>query len=235
VNSDPVLLRDIFSDLPYQGPDYAPPYDSPIEDHFSKRIVTLLPTDAEWLPQFEVETQCGTYRIDFVAKIGKRTIGFECDGKEHHAGEIDRERDKWRDALMMGTGKVNAIYRIPGSRIFYQPDRVIYLISCGEPGLLSERGEKILSNAVKPDVISIERFESASFLQYRWYPDSLAHLTDDHDTFDQAWQSMTLRLDYYTDRRFDGNEPEWSGMVRFARRHTGKTLKQIIQLQPFRR
>jgi very-short-patch-repair endonuclease len=234
LNSAPTLLRDVLRELPYQGPDYAPPYDSPIEDEFAKRIVTLLPSSAEWIPQFEIATQCGTYRIDFVCKFGKRTIGFECDGKKHHAGEVERERDRWRDALMMGTGKVNAIYRIPGSRIFYQPDRVIYLISRGEPSLLSERGEKIVTSVVRPDVISVERFESASFLQYRWYPDSLAHLSDDQDTFEQAWTSVTIRIDYYTDRRFYDNEPEWSHMMRFARQHKGKTLKQIIQLRPFR-
>jgi very-short-patch-repair endonuclease len=234
MKADPVLLRDILPSLPYLGPAYHPPCESRIEDEFEKRMVNCVAANAEWLPQFEVTTQCSNYRIDFVCRTGGRTIGFECDGKEHHAKEPDREHDRWRDALIMGTGKVNAIYRVPGFQIAHHFWRVLHLISYSEPGLLCERGRDNVTAMTRNDVVSIERFESASFITYRWYPDRLAHLSDDQDTFEQAWVPMTLRLDYYTDRRFDGQEPEWLHMARFARQHRGKTLKQIIQLRPFR-
>jgi hypothetical protein len=82
-------------------------------------------------------------------------------------------------------------------------------------------------------MISVDRFESVSFLEYRWYPEKLAHLLDDQDTVEQASRLVSMRITKSTDRRFDGREPEWSRKARFARRHRGKSLAEIMHLYPF--
>jgi len=59
---------------------YSPPYDSPLEDDFAYNIFKLFDIDVRIIPQFEVKTICGTFRIDFVAETSSGLIGFECDG-----------------------------------------------------------------------------------------------------------------------------------------------------------
>jgi hypothetical protein len=214
---------------PLTSPDYDPPYDSPIEDLFAWHLIKYLPPHATLVPQVEVTTQCGTYRIDFVCTSGGRTVGFECDGQKYH----DEVKDEWRDALIMGTHRVNAVYRIAGRNIFHQIERSLYLIGRDEPNLFGERGRIQLRILGEADMIGVDRFEDVSFLGYRWFPERLAHLLDDQDLIEQASRDVTLRLTKSTDRRFYGREPEWLRKVRFARLHRGKTLSEIIQLYPY--
>jgi very-short-patch-repair endonuclease len=123
-----------------QWPTYEPPYDSPIEDIFAYHLDKYLPPDAIVNRQVEVTTQCGTFRIDFVCDAGERTVAFECDGAQYH----DKARDEWRDALIMASGRVNALYRIMGQHILHQIDRAMYLISRSERNLFSARGRRNL-------------------------------------------------------------------------------------------
>lgn len=209
-----------------RGPAYEPPYDSPIEDIFAWELVKFLPEDADLRPQVKVETQCETYRIDFVCKSGGWTVGFECDGQGFH----DEERDEWRDALIMGTGRVNAIYRIRGRSIFHQIGRALYLVSLYEDKIFSDRGctnLKLLGNA---ELLSVSRFENRGFLEYLWYPEVLAHLLDDQDSHEQARRPAFLSIAVSTDRRFEGRDPSWCNKARFARRHKGKSLDEIMHL-----
>ncbi len=214
---------------PPSCPSYEPPYDSPIEDSFAWHIVKYLPPNATLTPQVEVATQCGTYRIDFVCTSGGRTVGFECDGQKYH----DEARDEWRDALILGTRRVNAIFRITGRSIFNQIERTLYLVSRCERSLFSQRGCTNLRILGEADMLKVDRFEDVSFLEYRWYPQSLAHHLDDQDLTEQASRSVTLRLSKSTDRPFYGREPEWCRMVRFARLHKGKSLGEIMRLYPY--
>ena len=214
---------------PVSWPTYEPPYDSPIEDAFAYQLAKYLATGAAVERQVEVTTQCGTYRIDFVCTSEGRAVGFECDGHDYH----DEARDEWRDALIMGTGRVNAIYRITGRNIFHQVDRALYLVSRCEGTLFSERGRTNLRILGEADIVSIDRFEDTSFLEYRWYPERLAHLLDDQDSAKQASRPVVLRITNCTDRRFFGREPEWTRKVRFARRHRGKSLAEIMQRYSF--
>jgi very-short-patch-repair endonuclease len=207
-------------------PTYEPPYDSPIEDIFAWEIVKYLHEDAEFHPQFEVKTQCGPYWIDFVCISGGRTIGFECDGQGYH----DEARDEWRDALIMETRRVNAIYRIRGRNIFHQIGRAFYLVSGYEKNLFSDRGSTNLKILGEADLLSVSRVENMASLEYRWYPEMLEHLLDDQDSYNQAWLPMFLSIAVRTDRFFQGCEPSWSHKARFARHHQGKSLAEIMRL-----
>lgn len=87
--------------------------------------------------QVEVETICGTFRLDFVT-FGQNTfrVAFECDGKDFH----NEARDEWRDAMILGSGEVDIIYRFRGSDLMYHMEDIIYAVAQWEPELFSQRG-----------------------------------------------------------------------------------------------
>lgn len=114
---------------------YNPPYDSPLEDDFAYNIFKYFDKSVEIIPQFEVKTICGTFRIDFVARTGSGLIGFECDGKDFH----DQSRDEWRDAMIMGTKTIASIYRLRGADIYYRIEDILYIVSLWNPELFDSR------------------------------------------------------------------------------------------------
>ncbi len=116
---------------------YSPPYDSPIEDLFAYNAIKYLADDVELTTQVPINTICGRFVLDFVAvspTAGK--IAIECDGKEFH----EESRDEWRDAMILGCGFVDVIYRLRGSDIHYHIEDLLYLISRRDPNVISERG-----------------------------------------------------------------------------------------------
>jgi hypothetical protein len=110
--------------------------ESPLEEDFAYHLTKYLDTTISLIPQHEVSTICGTFRIDFVAQGPAGLIGFECDGKDFH----ERDRDEWRDAMILGTKSVDAIYRLRGSDIYYHIEDIIYIIARWNTELFSQRG-----------------------------------------------------------------------------------------------
>lgn len=120
-------------------PFYDPPYDSPLEDLFAWHIVKYLGSGVQFDKQVEAQTNCGTFRIDFVAVAGSLRIGFECDGQEFH-GRFGSWRDEWRDAAILALGSVQAIYRFRGKDLTYHMEDCLSVAAKCDPGLFSDRG-----------------------------------------------------------------------------------------------
>lgn len=213
---------------PLPGPIYDPPYDSPIEDIFAENLVKYLSENVRLDRQVEVSTEFGDFVLDFVCTAADRSVAFECDGRDYH----DAERDEWRDAFIMATRTVSSIWRISGKNIFWQLERSLYLVSRDEPSLFGERGRINLRILGEVDVVSVGRHEKASLLEFRRYPERLAHFLDDQDLKDRASCPDALRIRKTTDRRFSAGEPEWKRKVRFARHHRGKSIARIMELYP---
>src|SRR5262245_54692335 len=121
-------------------PTYRPPYDSPIEDLFAQAIVKRLHPDADFIPQYEVETIAGRFRLDFVALHAGRRVGFECDGAYFH----HNKPDEWRDAAILGDNLLDSIFRLRGADIHNHVDTCLHLIALREPVIFSERGRQNL-------------------------------------------------------------------------------------------
>lgn len=151
-------------------PIYLPPYDSPIEDAFAYHAVKYLSETVWFRPQWEVQTICGRFVVDFVVELqGGYRVGFECDGKEFH----DDARDEWRDAMILGGDFLDAIYRLRGSDITHHINDLLFIVSLCEPQLFSERGCLNLRSIASEDVqkicvdpvetrISMSAFEESS-------------------------------------------------------------------------
>ncbi len=128
-------------------PLFDPPYDSPIEEAFAWAITKHLHPDVRFDKQVEQVTLLGTFRVDFVAYYDQVAVGFECDGEEFH----EPFRDECRDAMILGDGLLDAIYRIRGKDIHHHVDDCLYLMSRWDPKLFSVRAHVNLKNLSTQD------------------------------------------------------------------------------------
>ena len=119
------------------GPAFDPPYDSPIEELLAQNALKYLAEDCRFQKQVEVPTNWGTFRLDFLIERRGQRIGVECDGRDFH----DEYRDEWRDALILGTGAVDVMYRLRGCDLVYHIEDILFLMSGADPMLFSERGQ----------------------------------------------------------------------------------------------
>ncbi|TAN29638.1 MAG: hypothetical protein EPN31_06055 [Castellaniella sp.] len=133
-------------------PFYDPPYDSPIEDEFAQRYVKYAADNVEMRTQVDAPTLCGRFVVDFVLSTpsGHR-VGIECDGKEFH----DEHRDEWRDAMIIGDGVLDDIYRVRGSDIVHNMDDVLYLLANFEPDLFDPRAQVNLRVLTRTEVLDL--------------------------------------------------------------------------------
>lgn len=126
--------------------------DSPIEDNLFHEVHKFASDQVALDSQCEIKTQSGTFRIDFVLRhrTTGRPIGIECDGKEFH----DLEKDAKRDAAIMATGQLAALYRVYGKDCYYCSNDVLQLISSKEPWAFSDGFFKLAS--FRPNPITYE-------------------------------------------------------------------------------
>ncbi len=149
-------LKDIFEESKIVGEDlgndwiYEPydQYDSPIENEFGAEFKRHLKQRYQLQPQYEANTICGQFRVDFLIEVNGQKIGFECDGKEFH----DPEHDEWRDAMILGSGSAHIIYRFKGRDIRQYLHECIYLIACWHPEIFSPRGLQRLQAIASPSI-----------------------------------------------------------------------------------
>jgi very-short-patch-repair endonuclease len=142
---------------------YEPPYESPIEDILAWNIIKYLSDSTVLTKQVEFQTICGNFRVDFVAQNGRRRVGLECDGKDYH----NEGRDEWRDAILVGSRLLDAIYHFPGKGIYYHIEGCLAALLVWEPQLFSERGRINLGLLARP-VVEQEGYqqESIMFIAY---------------------------------------------------------------------
>lgn len=131
-------------------PTFDPPYGSKIEYLFAELLVKHLRDEVDFSAQKECVTLCGKFILDFLATTPEgNKIAFECDGKEYH----DPHRDEWRDAMIIGSGYADEIYRIRGSDINYHLYEILYAISIFSPNIFTERAKYILSKEANEYVV----------------------------------------------------------------------------------
>lgn len=145
---------------------YSPPYDSPIEDAFALHYARYSSDVVELISQYRTDTLCGRFIVDFVIEDenGYR-IGIECDGKEFH----DDSRDEWRDAMILGEGHLDVIYRLRGGDIRYCIEDVLYLLAELEPSIFGSRAVANLKVLASSEIQQLQKNRQLDsfFIQYR--------------------------------------------------------------------
>jgi very-short-patch-repair endonuclease len=134
ISSEEACKKEIYS---FPRPYYEPPYDSPIEDEFAYHIVKYLDANVQIIKQYKVKTFCANYRLDFLLTDNNGwNIGIECDGAKYH----NRDKDRIRDTLILGSNAISTIFRINGRNIKNNINDCLWLIANFNPILFSERG-----------------------------------------------------------------------------------------------
>lgn len=128
---------------------YEPPYERPLEDTFIWHLVKYLnPVDGV-LYQARAATPCAPCWVDFVVELNGRRIAFEIGDLEDAA---DGRQEALRDALVVGSGAVDTLYRLRAADVLDALHEVLYLIARWEPELFSHRGHVNLRTLAAPAV-----------------------------------------------------------------------------------
>ena len=123
--------------------------ESELELEFLHQLEKYFRSDLLVETQFRVPTRCGEFRLDFRVSDGDRSLGFECDGTDFH-GDKAFVRDEFRDALILGEGAVDAIYRLRGPDLWYHPADAFYVIAATDPWLFRRQGAQNLERLASP-------------------------------------------------------------------------------------
>ncbi len=116
---------------------YDPPYERPLEDEFAWQLVKYLQPITGLQYQVKIETPCANVWVDFVVEHGTRRIGFEI-GSLH--AETDPEQEGYRDALVIGSGALDVLYRFRGADLLYRPHDALLLAAAWDADLFTPRG-----------------------------------------------------------------------------------------------
>jgi hypothetical protein len=192
--------------------------ESPIEELLIEALEKYLSSDSEIVPQHEVFTLAGKFRLDFLLTIDDHKIAIECDGADFH----DEWRDEWRDALILGSGKVDTIYRFRGKDLHTFLNDCVYLIYHYDPILFNDRYSK---NA--PQLIS----------------DELKQQLNDEPNFNQETNILTYEtkneegektgglMQLRAERRSLHYPGHWEILFDVANRNPGAKIEQLIAIR----
>jgi hypothetical protein len=124
------------------------PVESPIEEALAHELLKYVHPEVNFVPQHEVKTVGGVFRLDFLLERNGRRVAIECDGRDFH----DSYRDEWRDAMLLGDGCIDVMYRLRGADILLFTADLLFLVARQEPPMFTERGHINLRTLAHPEV-----------------------------------------------------------------------------------
>ena len=191
--------------------------ESPLEERFIQKLEKYLSPHVTIHPQYKIATIAGKYRIDFVLMVENKKIAFECDGKDFH----DEWKDEWRDALILGTGDINTIYRLKGCDIHTFLEDCIYLIYYFDKSLFNERYPLLAPRLISEEVLT-QVVES----EVGWYEHiCVVYQKKSGDGDDLG--SMQLSIE----RRNKDSKGHWQVLLDEAKQNPGKSLTELMEIR----
>lgn len=127
---------------------YDPPYERPLEDEFAWHLVKYLTPISGLRYQVPVQTACANLWVDFVMEVGGRRIGFEISDLDT---PTDEEEQRYRDALLLGSGALDVLYRFRAADLMYRIHDALLLAAGWDPDLFSQRGRINLNTLASPE------------------------------------------------------------------------------------
>lgn len=127
---------------------YDPPYERPLEDEFAWHLVKYLEPITGLQYQVKVATPCANLWVDFVVEHGARRIGIEIGMLDE---EIDEQQEHYRDALLIGSGALDVLYRFRGADLLYRPHDALCLAARWDHDLFTDRARINLNTLASPE------------------------------------------------------------------------------------
>ena len=205
---------------------YNPPYERPLEDEFAWHLVKYLSPVSGLLYQERIATPGGAFWVDFVVEHGSASgpvhrIGFECGDLEEVAR--DDENDRLRDALLVGTGALDVLYRFRGQDLLHRLHDALLVAAKWDGDVFSHRGRINLSTLASPEAVTADPrpHEALLRLAYHHAEDLDAHEDDAFAWPAQAPSDLVVR-------RFSRTHPAtWLRDYDRALAHYGVTAEQL--------
>ena len=188
---------------------YDHPYDSPIEDIFAWHCKKYLRDDIAFNSQVEITTKHGKFRLDFLLVNKARKIAVECDGEDFH----DAHRDELRDAIILGEGHVDTIYRFRGCDLLHSPNECIWLMSLLNSQLFTRRAIMKLEHLNKLEIIMPGDLSSLELI--------LGRVCTDYEEY----KFNAVRTTIYMNPNL---HPHWKALYRFACDNPDLTLDELF-------
>ena len=125
-----------------------PASESPIATEIERQLSKHDLERTEFRREFPAPTEWAAFRIDIVLISEGRRVAIECDGAEFH----DEFRDELRDSLILGSGVVDTIWRLPGADIHNHVHDCLCLIDHYDGFIFDQRTRTVLSSQASPPV-----------------------------------------------------------------------------------
>lgn len=191
--------------------------ESPLELLFIENLEKFLSPDTEILPQYEVQTLAGNFRLDFVIQHNSKKIGFECDGKDFH----DEWRDEWRDGLILQTKEIDTIYRFRGKDLFTFINDCIYIIYHYDKALFNDRFSQVFPSLVSPTIY--DQYINSGFNRGELNTILYDVLTEDG--------TLINRLQVRIERRSRSKPGHWKLLADYAISNPGHDLDSLMKIR----
>jgi hypothetical protein len=191
--------------------------ESPLEELFIENLEKYISPNAEIIPQFEVETITGVFRLDFVLLINDRKIGIECDGLGFH----DEWKDEWRDAIILGSKQIDTIYRFRGKDLHTFLSDCIFLIYCFDKDLFCDRYPLIAPQLISDDLKQQINYIKSNYSERKLIGYSITNSDGEH----------IGRMLLVMGRRNKNHKFEhWNTLYEIALGNPGLNIQQLIEI-----
>jgi hypothetical protein len=131
---------------------YDPPYDDPVDDAFAWHLVKYLQRGSGLRYQVDGPLwEDHNLTIDFVVEHKGRRVGFMCG-----ASPEGTEHDRRGDALRIGCGRVDVLYRLRADDIEQHLHDALLLVARWDADLFSDRGRLNLNTLATPEARTIQ-------------------------------------------------------------------------------
>jgi hypothetical protein len=188
--------------------------ESPLEELFIETLEKYLSSKTQIFPQYEVMTLAGKFRLDFLLTVNEKKIAFECDGADFH----DEWRDEWRDALILGSGEIDTIYRFRGKDLHTFLDDCICLIFHYDKELFDDRyiliAQQLISDELKNQLTNFYMKERNT-IEYKAINDEGTQI---------GWLQLVM------ERRSKNYHGHWYVLFNIAKNNPGKRLEQLMEI-----
>lgn len=190
--------------------------ESPLEEFLIEQLEKYLSGKVDLIPQYEVQTNVGKFRLDFLIEINGKKIGIECDGKEFH----NEWRDEWRDALILGNNQVDTIYRFRGKDLVCFVNDCIHVIYHYDRQIFNERYSQIFNQLITEELG--EYFENNPNLKCETNSFSL------RTTNEYGEKVGWLNIEILRRNKNDKNS-HWNKLYEFSKKYPGLKMDEIIK------
>lgn len=193
--------------------------ESPLEEIFIQQFEKFVNDRFEIIPQYEIRNSAGLFRLDFLLRSNDYSVAIELDGKEFH----DEWRDEWRDAVMLGNGQVDCIYRFRGKDITTYIHECLFALFVNDRKLFDSRYAQVSKSLVDTEIFTNPE------AQFRHLADCMVYSIPTTDEFGESTgRYHDIRM---VRRSKDDLSQYWQTLFEFSQNYPGKSIDALISLR----